>query len=120
MIWVFVVVVAVLVIAAFLALLAGRVPYDRMSEPVHTTPVLEFPEDAGPEDIAAVRFDTALRGYRMSEVDALLDRLASQLESHEPDGALPEEVPAADPGAGAGDASGDVHAEPERGEHSAG
>ncbi|MCB0894129.1 MAG: DivIVA domain-containing protein [Nocardioides sp.] len=71
-------------------------------------------------DLRRVRFSLALRGYRMSEVDALLDRLASQLESHEPDGALPEEVPAADPGAGAGDASGDVHAEPERGEHSAG
>ncbi|HHU08823.1 MAG TPA: DivIVA domain-containing protein [Intrasporangiaceae bacterium] len=79
MIWVFVVVVAVLVIAAFLALLAGRVPYDRMSEPVHTTPVLEFPEDAGPEDIAAVRFDTALRGYRMDQVDDALKVLQKRL-----------------------------------------
>jgi DivIVA domain-containing protein len=31
-------------------------------------------------DLRQVRFTTALRGYRMSEVDALLDRLAGELE----------------------------------------
>lgn len=31
-------------------------------------------------DLRAVRFTTAFRGYRMSEVDALLDRLAADLE----------------------------------------
>ena len=35
------------------------------------------------DDIARVRFSTAFRGYRMSEVDALLDRLTSELESRE-------------------------------------
>jgi DivIVA domain-containing protein len=34
-------------------------------------------------DLATVRFTTAFRGYRMSEVDALLDRLTSELESKE-------------------------------------
>lgn len=34
-----------------------------------------------------VRFSLALRGYRMSEVDALLDRLAAQLEGNQGDGA---------------------------------
>lgn len=34
-----------------------------------------------PTDLRRVRFSTALRGYRMSEVDALLDRLAEELES---------------------------------------
>jgi|SRR6476469_5958715 len=33
------------------------------------------------DDLRRVRFSLALRGYRMSEVDALLDRLASQLEA---------------------------------------
>lgn len=33
----------------------------------------------GPEDLTAVRFTTAIRGYRTSEVDALLDRLTAQL-----------------------------------------
>lgn len=32
-------------------------------------------------DLRRVRFSLAFRGYRMSEVDALLDRLATELES---------------------------------------
>jgi DivIVA domain-containing protein len=32
-------------------------------------------------DVRRVRFTTAFRGYRMSEVDALLDRLAAQIEA---------------------------------------
>jgi DivIVA domain-containing protein len=31
------------------------------------------------EDVRRVRFSTAFRGYRMSEVDALLDRLAAEM-----------------------------------------
>ncbi len=34
-------------------------------------------------ELRRVRFSLAFRGYRMSEVDSLLDRLASQLESSE-------------------------------------
>jgi DivIVA domain-containing protein len=33
-----------------------------------------------PEDLRKVRFPLALRGYRMAEVDELLDRLATQLD----------------------------------------
>jgi DivIVA domain-containing protein len=32
------------------------------------------------EDLRQIRFTTAVRGYRMSEVDALLERLVSQLD----------------------------------------
>ena len=32
------------------------------------------------DDVRRVRFSTAFRGYRMSEVDALLDRLAVELD----------------------------------------
>jgi DivIVA domain-containing protein len=35
------------------------------------------------DDLARVRFSTALRGYRMSEVDALLDRLTAELEARQ-------------------------------------
>ena len=35
----------------------------------------------GPADLRRVRFPLAVRGYRMDEVDALLDRLATQLET---------------------------------------
>jgi DivIVA domain-containing protein len=34
-----------------------------------------------PEDLRRVRFSTAFRGYRMSEVDSLLDRLAEELDA---------------------------------------
>ncbi|WP_370247232.1 DivIVA domain-containing protein [Nocardioides sp.] len=40
-------------------------------------------------DLRRVRFSLAFRGYRMSEVDALLDRLAAQL----PDPQLPDQQP---------------------------
>ena len=33
------------------------------------------------DDLRRVRFTTALRGYRMSEVDALLERLAVELDA---------------------------------------
>lgn len=79
MFWVLVVVVAVVVIVAFLAMLAGRLPYDGMAEPVHTTPPVELPAQPGPDDIAALRFDTALRGYRMDQVDAALAALQRRI-----------------------------------------
>lgn len=37
-------------------------------------------------DLKAVRFSTAVRGYRASEVDALLERLAAQLDASPPPG----------------------------------
>jgi len=37
-------------------------------------------------DLRALRFSTAVRGYRASEVDALLDRLAAQLDGSTPPG----------------------------------
>lgn len=36
-------------------------------------------------DVRRVRFTTAFRGYRMSEVDALLERVATQIEEPTPD-----------------------------------
>jgi DivIVA domain-containing protein len=41
----------------------------------------DLPQDAGvtPADIAAVRFDVVARGYRMDQVDVVLERLAHDL-----------------------------------------
>lgn len=36
------------------------------------------------EDLRSVRFNTGVRGYRAAEVDALLDRLAAQLDGEQP------------------------------------
>jgi DivIVA domain-containing protein len=44
-------------------------------------------------DLRAVRFTTALRGYRAAEVDALLDRLAAQLDAAQPGAAEPPQDP---------------------------
>ncbi len=43
------------------------------------------------EDLRRVRFSTAFRGYRMSEVDELLDRLARERDAvPDPDGTADE------------------------------
>ena len=44
------------------------------------------------QDVRRVRFGVTLRGYRMSEVDALLERLAAQLDEQAP--AAPVAAPA--------------------------
>lgn len=49
--------------------------------------------DVRGDDLRKVRFAVAFRGYRMSEVDALLDRLADQLDGQvdaRPDGVRDE------------------------------
>lgn len=38
------------------------------------------------DDLRRIRFTLAFRGYRMSEVDELLERLAGQLDGTGPDG----------------------------------
>ncbi|HET6652982.1 MAG TPA: DivIVA domain-containing protein [Nocardioides sp.] len=47
------------------------------------------------QDLRRVRFSTALRGYRMSEVDALLDRLAAERDvvADADDGPVPDGDP---------------------------
>jgi DivIVA domain-containing protein len=53
-----------------------------MAEVEHDRPGSLPPEDrpVGPRGLRTVRFSLAFRGYRMSEVDALLDRLATEQE----------------------------------------
>ena len=46
-------------------------------------------------DLRSARFPLVLRGYRMADVDALLDRLAEQLEQPDPQ---PEPQPEPTPG----------------------
>ena len=104
MTWFFaVIVVAVLGGIAVVAAGAGG----SLAESFDDRPDARVPAD-GPltaRDLRSVRFSTALRGYRMSEVDALLDRLAAEREPrHERDpddpGRPDDHTPPAD-GAGA-------------------
>ena len=90
MMWLFAVLI-VLVLGGVAVLAAGRgtpmapVYDDRPDATVPATGPLSA------TDLRSVRFSLAFRGYRMSEVDALLDRVARQLDVAEaPPAASPE------------------------------
>lgn len=85
MVWIFFILVALLVVIGFGAVLTGRLTPDPMADPVSSTPQHGLPPgDFRAEAIEGVRFDTALRGYRMDQVDDVIDRLQvriAELES---------------------------------------
>jgi len=79
MTWFFAVVI-VAVMGGVAVVASGR--GGEMADTFDDRPDARVPAD-GPlsaDDVRRVRFSTAFRGYRMSEVDALLDRLAAELE----------------------------------------
>lgn len=84
MMWIFaVLIVAVVGAVAVVAAGAGG----SMSPGYDDRPDAVVPAE-GPlraEDLRRVRFSTVVRGYRASEVDALLDRLAAQLDEGRPE-----------------------------------
>jgi len=57
------VVVAVVTAAAVLGRVDGSLPDDQLT----------------PDDIDELRFDTAMRGYRMSQVDAVIERMRREI-----------------------------------------
>jgi DivIVA domain-containing protein len=71
----------VLLLGAIAVVAAGR--GTPMVEVWDDRPDAEVPAEGplGAEDLRRVRFSLAFRGYRMSEVDALLDRLAREREA---------------------------------------
>ena len=80
MMWVFAILI-VLAMGSIAVIAAGR--GTPMQDEYDDRPDAFIPADdelIGPGDLKAVRFSLAVRGYRMSEVDALLTRLAKQLE----------------------------------------
>ena len=82
MTWLFAIMV-VLAMAGIAAVAAGR---GGSMPPAHDDrPDLRLPggRPLGPADLRTVRFPLALRGYRMSDVDDLLARLATELEDRD-------------------------------------
>lgn len=78
MVWVMLV-VAVVVAALTVAAVAGRVD-GSMGEPTSTLSHVPLPPEQVTESaLGALRFDTGLRGYRMSQVDDVIDRLRREL-----------------------------------------
>lgn len=86
-----------------LAAVAGSGRFGSMPEPVRDTPTPSFPDgDLRGDDLRRARFAVVTRGYSMAQVDALIDRLAWQLDD-EVAGASASEV-AVDEGAAGADA----------------
>ena len=88
MMWFF----AILIVLAMGGVAAVAAGYGRpMAEVYDDRPDALVPagQPLDADDLRAVKFSTALVGYRMSEVDALLHRLATELEAErapDPDG----------------------------------
>lgn len=77
-----VVVLAVLVVIVGLAVAVaiGKIPVTGMDDPTRTSPYEGLPD--GPitdDDLAQLRFDQTARGYRMTQVDRVIDRLRDEL-----------------------------------------
>jgi DivIVA domain-containing protein len=75
--------VAVLVVLAVVGVVAAVVVgavHGGLEEPTSTLPPSGLPEgDLVPEDLEAVRFSLGFRGYRMDEVDEVLQRVTADL-----------------------------------------
>jgi DivIVA domain-containing protein len=82
MMWLFAVLI-VLAMAGVAMVASGR--GGSMAPAYDDRPDLALPEGRplAAEDLRTVRFPLALRGYRMSDVDAVLARLATELEERE-------------------------------------
>jgi DivIVA domain-containing protein len=68
------------VLVLFVAAVVATREDSAMADAAQDLPDLALPAGPlGPQDVEAVRFSMAPRGYRMSEVDAVLERLAAEL-----------------------------------------
>jgi DivIVA domain-containing protein len=87
--------VAVVVAVVTAAAVLGRVD-GSLADSTTTMSHVPLPDDQlTPADIDELRFDTAMRGYRMSQVDAVIDRLRREI------GDLDDELARVRDGAGA-------------------
>ncbi|MFD0482462.1 DivIVA domain-containing protein [Kineococcus sp. GCM10028916] len=76
-------VLVLLVLGAVVAVVTGRIS-GGMAPATSTRPYRGLPE--GPvlaTDVDAVRFSLGVRGYRMDEVDAVLDRLREEIRERD-------------------------------------
>jgi DivIVA domain-containing protein len=75
--------VALAVVGVTAAVAVGRVR-GGLDEPVRSRPDNALPAGRlGVADVAGARFSVALRGYRMDEVDAALDRVLDELRERD-------------------------------------
>ncbi|MDZ5623625.1 DivIVA domain-containing protein [Nocardioides bizhenqiangii] len=103
MMWVFAVLI-VLAMGGIALLAAGR--GEPMKPAYDDRPDARVPLDRTitPDDLRRVRFSLAFRGYRMSEVDALLARVALEQELRDPPRPEPRRHPGPEPAGDSDDA----------------
>lgn len=78
MVWVLCAVVIVIIGAAVMAA-SGR--FGAVPQVVDDRPAPDLPSHPlGPDDLRTVRFDVVARGYSMAQVDALLARMAVEMQ----------------------------------------
>jgi DivIVA domain-containing protein len=75
-----VVVVGAAAVLAIATLRGGRAVAG-LAETVPNLPPVLLPENASASDVDAVRFALSLRGYRMDQVDQVLDELRDQISA---------------------------------------
>ena len=76
----FALLLVLLVVAAVAAVAAGLIT-GGMDDPERTIPVRALPDGRlTARDVVDLRFSPAVRGYRMDQVDAAMERLAAELE----------------------------------------
>lgn len=56
---------------------------DGLTEPTPNLPPVLLPERPGPQDIDRIRFGLGFRGYRMDQVDQVLERLRDELAARD-------------------------------------
>lgn len=61
----------------------GPRPLPGLLEPVAALPPVLLPDNPHAEDLHRIRFSLGLRGYRMDQVDEVLDRLADSLRERD-------------------------------------
>lgn len=72
-------IVAVVLVAVTVAAVLGRVD-GSLAEPTRALSYIPLPIDRlTVDDLQALRLDTGLRGYRMEQVDEVIDRLAGEI-----------------------------------------
>ena len=76
--------VAVAVMGVVVLVATGRGTSMRPELPDRPDVVVATDRPLTAQDLREARFTTAFRGYRMEEVDALLDRLVTELEQRPP------------------------------------
>ncbi|MBT2531955.1 DivIVA domain-containing protein [Arthrobacter sp. ISL-48] len=62
---------------------AGSLLYGGFDQPVANLPPVLLPAEAAPDDVDRIRFSLGLRGYRMDQVDQVLDELRDQLAANQ-------------------------------------